>query len=144
MASFYDPTYDPLKDTGSSGVEVTDLRPEQARDVDLRRLDPEERDIFSDVARDFAYTPGRTGYKPVDNSHQDAQARLSKFMQAAKTAGEYKKRTAIAEPAIRGRTPRGAASIEGVELPSMGDGYGGGGSNYADKPKSFSGRSYSY
>ena len=65
-------------------------------------------------------------------------------MQAAKTAGEYKKRTAIAEPAIRGRTPRGAASIEGVELPSMGDSYGGGGSNYADKPKSFSGRSYSY
>ena len=87
MASFYDPTYDPLKDPGSSGVEVTDLRPEQSRDVDLRRLDPEERDIFSDVARDFAYTPGRTGYKPLDNSHQDAQERLSKYMEAAKTAG---------------------------------------------------------
>ena len=144
MASFYDPTYDPLKDTGSSGVEVTDLRPEQARDVDLRRLDPEERDLFSDVARDFAYSPEKTGYRQIDNSQQDAQERLFKFMQAAKTAGEYKKRTAIAEPAIRGKTPRGAASIEGVELPSMGDGYGGGGSNYADKPKSFSGRSYSY
>jgi len=144
MASFYSPTYDPLKDTGSSGVEVTDLRPEQARDVDLRRLDPEERDLFSDVARDFAYSPERTGYRQIDNSQQDAQERLFKFMQAAKTAGEYKKRTAIAEPAIRGKTPRGAASIEGVELPSMGDGYGGGGSNYADKPKSFSGRSYSY
>ena len=136
MAKFFDPTYNPLKDSGSSGVEVSDLRPEQDRDVDLRRLDPEERDIFSDVTRDFAYTPGKTGYKQVNNSQEDGQARVSKFMKAAKTAGAYKQRAGIAEFTRNSSTPRSPGNMGGTETPSMGDTVGTTGStNYARKPQ---------
>ena len=30
MARFYDSTYDPQKDSGTSGIEVTDLNPEES------------------------------------------------------------------------------------------------------------------
>ncbi len=43
MARFYDPTYDPQKDSGTSGGEVTDLNPEKIYDTDLRRVDPDLR-----------------------------------------------------------------------------------------------------
>ena len=43
MASLYDPNYDPQKDSGTSGVEVSDLNPEKLYDTDLRRVDPEQR-----------------------------------------------------------------------------------------------------
>ena len=39
MARFYDTTYDPRKDSGTSGAEISDINPEQAYDVDLRRLE---------------------------------------------------------------------------------------------------------
>ena len=39
MARFYDTTYDPAKDSGTSGAEISDINPEQAYDVDLRRLE---------------------------------------------------------------------------------------------------------
>ena len=39
MARFYDSTYDPRQDSGTSGAEVSDLNPEQGYDVDLRRLE---------------------------------------------------------------------------------------------------------
>jgi len=123
MASFFDPTYDPRQDSASSGTEVTDLNPERIYDTDLRRVDEEDRRSVESV--------------------NDKQGRVSRFMKAAKSAGAYKQRAGIAEPTIRGRTPRNPAFIDGIELPSMGDRIGrGGGTNYADKPQPRSGRPF--
>ena len=134
MANFFDPDYDPRLDAASSGVEVTDLRPEQARDVDLRRLDPDERGSFSDRFKEFGY----------EKNQPDAQKSVASYMKAAKAAGEYRARAGIAEPTIRGRTPRNPAIVDvqsfgvpfgGTVLPSMGDTVGTAGStNYANKP----------
>ena len=123
MANFFDPTYDPRQDSGSSGVEVSDLNPEKIYDTDLRRLEDEER-----LAAD---------------SVNDKQNRVAKFMRAAKTAGAYRQRAGIAEPTIRGRTPRNPAFIDGTELPSLGDTIGTAGStNYANKPQPRFGRPF--
>ena len=130
MARFLDPTYDPRQDAGTSGVDSSDLNPEQSRDVDLRRLDIEGREQYADRVKEFG-----------DRKHQeDAQDRISKYMAAAKTAGAYRQRSQIAEPGIRGETPRGEATIAGVQLPSLGDTVGTAGStNYARKPSGYSG-----
>jgi hypothetical protein len=123
MASFFDPTYDPSRDSASSGVEVSDLNPEKLYDTDLRRLEEDKR---SDA-----------------ESLNDKQERIGKFFRAAKTAGAYKQRAGIAEPTIRGKTPRSVADIGGTQLPSMGDTYGPVGStNYANKPQPYAGRPY--
>jgi len=123
MANFFDPTYDPRQDSGSSGIEVSDLHPEKIYDTDLRRLKDEERLAAESV-----------------NNKQD---RVGKFMRAAKTAGTYRQRAGIAEPTIRGRTPRNPAFIDGTELPSMGDTIGTAGStNYANKPQPRFGRAF--
>ena len=123
MASFFDPTYDPSRDSASSGVEVSDLNPEKLYDTDLRRLEEDKR---SDA-----------------ESLNDKQERIGKFFRAAKTAGAYKQRAGIAEPTIRGKTPRSVADISGTQLPSMGDTYGPVGStNYANKPQPYAGRPY--
>lgn len=123
MASFFDPTYDPRQDAASSGTEVTDLNPERIYDTDLRRINEEDRRSVESV--------------------NDKQERVAKFMRAAKTAGAYRQRAGIAEPTIRGRTPRNPAVLDGTELPSMGDRIGrGGGTNYADKPQPNSGRPF--
>ena len=136
MARFYNPRegqerrpvdfgYDPRPDAGTSGAEITDLNPEQAYDTDLRRLSEEER-------------------FPAESLNDD-QGRIAKFMRAAKSAGAYKQRASIDEPAIRGRTPRVPASVQGVALPTTGDSGGRSGSvDYADKPKPRSGMSYSW
>ncbi len=87
MASFFDPTYDPRQDSGSSGVEVSDLNPERLYDTDLRRVDEDARSSAESV--------------------NDKQRRVAKFMKSAKAAGKYKQRAGIAEPTIRGKTPRG-------------------------------------
>lgn len=124
MARFLDPTYDPRQDSGTSGGDTSDLHPERAYDTDIRRLD--------DTARDSA--------DAADTRNEVKQERVKKYMAAAKTAGAYKQRTQIAEPTIRGRTPRSEAVIEGVQLPSLGDTVGTAGStNYARKPSGFSG-----
>jgi hypothetical protein len=123
MASFFDPTYDPRQDSGSSGVEVSDLNPEKLYDTDLRRVDEDARSSAESV--------------------NDKQRRVARFMKSAKAAGKYKQRAGIAEPTIRGKTPRGIASIAGTELPSLGDRIGRGGSvSYADKPQPFAGKPY--
>ena len=123
MANFFDPTYDPRQDSGSSGVEVSDLHPEKIYDTDLRRIPEDERSAAESV-----------------NNKQD---RVGKFMRAAKTAGAYRQRAGIAEPTIRGRTPRNPAFIDGTELPSMGDTIGTAGStNYANKPQPRFGRAF--
>jgi hypothetical protein len=124
MARFLDPTYDPRQDSGTSGGDTSDLHPERAYDTDIRRLD--------DTARDSA--------DAADTRNEATQDRVKKYMAAAKTAGAYKQRTQIAEPTIRGRTPRSEAVIDGVQLPSLGDTVGTAGStNYARKPSGFSG-----
>lgn len=123
MANFFDPTYDPRQDSGSSGVEVSDLNPEKLYDTDLRRLPADER----------------LAAESVNNK----QERVAKFMRAAKTAGAYRQRAGIAEPTIRGRTPRNPAFIDGTELPSLGDTIGTAGStNYANKPQPRFGRPF--
>lgn len=127
MLSFFDPTYDPQRDSGTSGAELTDLNPEQAYDTDLRRLDPEERET---AAR-------------ADTENARQQERVSKYFKAAKTAGKFRQKAGIDEPTIRGKTPRTEAVIDGVYLPSMGDTIGTAGStNYANKPQPNFGRPY--
>jgi len=124
MARFLDPTYDPRQDSGTSGGDTSDLHPERAYDTDIRRLD--------NTARDSA--------DAADTRNEVKQDRVKRYMAAAKTAGAYKQRTQIAEPSIRGRTPRSEAVIQGVQLPSLGDTVGTAGStNYARKPSGFSG-----
>jgi len=118
MARFYDPTYDPQKDSGTSGSEVSDLNPERLYDTDLRRVDSDFRE---------------------DLEINDKQDRVKKFMRAAKSAGKYKQSQGIADPTIRGKTPIGKGSINGVEVPSLrGKNYGdpgAGATEYAHKPK---------
>ena len=136
MASLYNTNYDPQKDSGTSGIEVSDLNPEDQRDVDLRRLDPEERNIYEDRKSEFSHP-----------KHQESsQKRISKFMKSARAAGKYKQNAGISEPTIRGKTPVGKAQIAGVELPSLrGRNYGppgGGATEYSHKPKPNFGRPF--
>lgn len=93
MASIYSPLYETgQRSGGTSGAEVSDLRPEQAYDIDLRRLDPEERDIASSL-----------------NNKQD---RVARFTKAVKTAAAYNQRKNIMDPQIRGKTPRSELLID--------------------------------
>ena len=124
MARFLDPTYDPRQDSGTSGGDTSDLHPERAYDTDIRRLD--------ETARDYA--------DAADTRNEVKQDRVKKYMAAAKTAGAYRQRAQIAEPTIRGKTPRSEAVIDGVQLPSLGDTVGTAGStNYARKPSGYYG-----
>ena len=124
MARFLDPTYDPRQDAGTSGGDTSDLHPERAYDTHIRRLD--------ETARDSA--------DAADTRNEVKQDRVKKYMAAAKTAGAYRQRAQIAEPTIRGKTPRSEAVIDGVQLPSLGDTVGTAGStNYARKPSGYSG-----
>ena len=125
MANLFSPEEDPRRLPGTSGAELTDLNPEQAYDTDLRRVAEEDRSAAESV--------------------NDQQGRVAKFMRAAKSAGAYRQRAGIAEPTIRGRTPRNPATIDGTELPSMGDTIGRVGStNYADKRRPNSGTFYGF
>ena len=136
MASLYNSNYDPRKDSGTSGVEVSDLNPEDQRDVDLRRLDPEERSIYKDTKSEFSHS-----------KHQESsQKRISKFMKASRASNKYKQSRGISEPTIRGKTPVGKAEMGGVELPSLrGRNFGppgAGATEYAHKPKPNFGRPF--
>jgi hypothetical protein len=123
MASTYNPRDRLGSSTGTSGAEVSDLRPEQAYDTDLRRVEEDERRSAESV-----------------NSNQD---RVAKYLKAAKTAGAYKQRSSIAEPTVNGKTPRARAVVGGSEIPTMGDSGGRSGStSYARKPKSNFGRAF--
>jgi hypothetical protein len=78
MANIFRPTYDPGRDSGTSGAEVSDLRPEQAYDTDMRRLSEDDRGSAASVNR--------------------KQDRVARFMKAARSAGEYQKRALVREP----------------------------------------------
>ena len=115
MANKINVNYSAGTSPGTSGAEVSDLRPEQAYDTDLRRVSEDARRSAESV--------------------NDDQNRVAKYMRAAKSAGEYKKRSLIDEPTLRGKTPRVRAEIKGVELPSTGDSGGRTGAvGYAHKP----------
>ena len=119
MARFYDTTYDPRQDSGTSGAEISDINPEQAYDVDLRRVDMDKR---GDI-----------------KSTNEQQNRVRRFFKAARASGKFRQERGFAEPSIGGRTPIGKAEIAGVQLPSLrGQNFGGpgaGSTEYATKPK---------
>lgn len=106
--------YDPLKDSASSGSEVTDLNPGRIYNTDLRRLEEEDIDI-------------------VGPSNQK-EKQITSYMRAAKAAGKYRKKMEIDYPLGPGGDVPGYFS---------GDRFGkSGGTNYAEKPKRFSGKPY--
>lgn len=130
--------YDPYHDSGSSGGEVNDLRPERIYDTDIRRLDLDEKQIAD----------------RADTRNLEMQSRASKFMKASKSAARYKQRRSIEEPMINGKTPAQPININPVApgpfptyaaivTPSQGDKQGPVGStNYARKPGFNFGRSF--
>lgn len=123
MANVYSSDYDPRQLSGTSGAEVSDIRPEQAYDTDLRRIEPESRGAVEAINQN--------------------QQRIGKFIKAAKTAGKYRQQTLISEPTINGRIPRSEATIDGTTIPNLGDRFGrGGGTNYANKPQPRFGRPF--
>jgi hypothetical protein len=125
MANFFDPIYDPQRDSASSAGEVSDLNPERLYDTDLRRVDPEDRDAAATL--------------------NQPQKRVASYMNAARAAGKYRQNAGISEPTIRGRVPRNPATIQGTTLPSLGDTIGRAGStNYADRPQQRSGTFYGF
>ncbi len=125
MARFFDSTYDPRQDSGTSGAEVSDLRPEQAYDTDLRRVDSESRNAVEDINND--------------------QNRVAKFLRASKSAGKFKQSQLLRDTQINGKTPRSEASIGGVQMPNLGDRVGeAGGTNYARKPGATAGTFYGF
>tara|TARA_Y100000114_G_scaffold146503_1_gene157271 strand:- start:76 stop:462 length:387 start_codon:yes stop_codon:yes gene_type:complete len=126
MSRFYDPTYDPTKDSGTSGAEISDLNPEQGYDVDLRRFEQDQRGDVESV--------------------NDKQNRVRRFFKSAKAAGAFRQRSGFNEPSIGGRIPVSKASLGGTELPSLrGRNFGGpgaGATEYATKPKPQFGKSF--
>jgi hypothetical protein len=125
MARFFDPTYDPRQDSGTSGAEVSDLNPEQAYDTDLRRVDLDERRAVEGINR--------------------SQDRIGKFLRASKSAGKFRQTQLLQDTQIAGRTPRSEAVVKGVQLPNLGDRVGdAGGTNYARKPGATAGTFYGF
>ena len=126
MARFYDSTYDPTQDSGTSGAEISDLNPEQGYDVDLRRIEADEREDVENINR--------------------KQNRVRRFFKSAKAAGAFKQRSGFNEPSIGGRVPVGKADLGGTELPSLrGRNFGGpgaGATEYATKPKPQFGKAF--
>ena len=99
-------TYDPSLDAGTSATDTSDLNPGRAYDVDIRRLDNNERDIS----------------KRVDNERQ--QERINKFMAAAKSAGKFRQNALLNEPtsADQGETfsPVGSVGYARKPQPNFG------------------------
>ncbi len=99
-------TYDPSLDAGTSATDTSDLNPGRAYDVDIRRLDNDER----------------TTAKRVDNERQ--QERINKFMAAAKSAGKFKQSALLNETtsADKGETfsPVGSVGYARKPQPNFG------------------------
>ena len=125
MARFFDATYDPRNDSGTSGAEVSDLNPEQAYDTDLRR-------VVSDA---------RASAESLNNP----QDRIAKFLRASKSAGKFQQTRMLQDTTMNGKTPRSEATIGGVTIPNLGDRIGeAGGTNYARKPGRSGGTFYGF
>ena len=129
MASFLDTNYSRSRDSASSTAGLTDLNPEQRYDVDIRRLDEDERSLAG----------------PADTRNEQQQGRVEKFFRAAKSAGKFRTKALLDEPLIRGQPTQNSAYIDGSYTPSLGDRIGvAGGMQYASKPKPFSGKPFNY
>lgn len=138
--------YDPRVDAGSSGGEVTDVTPERQYVVDLRRLDPEERDVVDDSLRrkEFAY--------PTQQERLEKRDYIKNAVRATRLASKYKQQENIKRPTIGTEVPRRPAMTNfssfgvpfgGQTLPSMGEAPGSAGSvNYANKPQPRTGKPY--
>jgi hypothetical protein len=121
--------YDPRHDSGSSGGEVSDLTPERQYDVDLRRLDREERDTAA----------------AADTANVIQQGRVSRYLNAARLAEKYKSQADTKYPIIGNSVGRYPSGRQGVVLPSLGDAPGARGSvNYPNKPQPRTGRAYNW
>jgi len=97
---------------GSSGSGISDLNPEKAYDVDVRRLDKTERRID----------------RASDVQGERKQDRVGKFLRSARSAGKFQMKRQIDGP---------WTNREG-QIPAFteGDRFGRAGStNYADKPQ---------
>mgnify|MGYP003119740158 CR=1 FL=1 len=107
----------------TSGVDRSDRNPEDAYDVDLRRIDPEDR---SELRR---------------GGINKSQGRVEKAMRAMKAAGRYRMGTAYNQPLREDGQPyeRGGSKLYSdleIPVPGYGDKFGTqGGYGYAEKPK---------
>ena len=99
-------TYDPSLDAGTSATDTSDLNPGRSYDVDIQRLDNNERTIA----------------KRTDNEGQ--QERINKFMAAAKSAGKFRQSALLNEPtsADQGETfsPVGSVGYARKPQPNFG------------------------
>ena len=104
---------------GTSGYNVTDLTPERAYDVDMRRLEDEERS---------------TAYAG-DTRNVRQQDRVEKFLRAKRSAGKFRQKMNYDQPFTdrQGQTP---AYIEGDQVGKAGA------TNYANKPQPATNRLY--
>ena len=104
---------------GTSGYNVTDLTPERAYDVDMRRLEDEERS---------------TAYAG-DTRNVRQQDRVEKFLRAKRSAGKFRQKMSYDQPYTdrQGQTP---AFIEGDQFGKAGA------TNYANKPQPSTNRLY--
>lgn len=104
---------------GTSGYNVTDLTPERAYDVDMRRLEDEERS---------------TAYAG-DTRNAKQQDRVEKFLRAKRSAGKFRQKMSYDQPFTdrQGQTP---AFIEGNQFGKAGA------TNYANKPQPSTNRLY--
>ncbi len=103
----------------TSGVDRSDRNPEDAYDVDLRRIAPEDRQELR---------KGGINRK---------QGRVTRGLSAARAAGKYKKGTRFHQPLRQDGIPyeRGGSKLL-EEVPGFGDKFGRqGGYGYAEKPK---------
>ena len=102
----------------TSGVDRSDRNPEDAYDVDLRRIAPEDRQELR---------------KGGINKNQ---GRVTRALSAARAAGKYRKGTMFNQPLREDGIPYergGSRQLE--EVPGFGDKFGRqGGYGYAEKP----------
>jgi len=99
---------------GSSAKAVTDAEPENAQQVDLRRV----KDIGGALADANAAAEGK-----------------ARGLKAARAAVRYRESSLVDQPTFGGVTPRVEGEIAGVRFPSKGERFGAaGGENYAEGP----------
>ncbi|MGA1722234.1 MAG: hypothetical protein ACO4B0_17400, partial [bacterium] len=107
----------------------SDLTPERRYDVDLRRLNTQDRNTAS----------------AADTENFVKQNRVSRFLSAARLANKYQSQSDTKYPIIGNSVSRQEASRRGVTLPSLGEAPGARGSvNYADKPQPRTGKPYNF
>ena len=108
----YNPNYEKARDSGSSGVEISDLNPGKSYDVDIRRLPVDVRGTAA----------------VAGTANEGKQRRVEQYMKARRSAGKYRQKRGYDEPYtdMQGQTP---AFIEGDQFGRAGA------TNYADNPE---------